>query len=333
MTSLYELNILNQLEELKRLLKSPLPSAIYTINPTKRRIIFVGIGSSYWAARFSEFLWREYVNPDCLSLQSYDLVSSKYLISPNDIFVVFSHRGTKTFSIQSLEVARKSRATTVLVTGIGSPENLSSNAATSTTTPDIRIETCAQENCGAFTISLTSALVRMIQWIGLSNKDILESFQQTINNIVLPMKIEEYLLPKLHGNLMIVGDLIREIVAHEIALKISETCYIPVRSFGLEQFLHGPRVTIYKQSSLVAFTSVTEPRKDSLIKYAETMGTEIIEINENTFDGISREFTWLAQLIYGQQSALELSKRLGTNPDTVRSHQYPYKHARDHLML
>ena len=38
-------------------------------------------------------------------------------------------------------------------------------------TPDIRIETCAQENCGAFTMSHTSALVRMIQWIGLSNKD------------------------------------------------------------------------------------------------------------------------------------------------------------------
>ena len=149
MTSLYELNILNQLEEWKRLLKSPLPSAIYTINPTKRRIVFVGIGSSYWAARFSEFLWREFVNPDCISLQSYDLVRSKYLISPNDIFVVFSHRGTKTFSIQSLDVARKSRS-------------------------------------------------------------------------------------KFHNNLVIVGDLIREVVAHEVALKISETCYIPVRSFGLE---------------------------------------------------------------------------------------------------
>ena len=42
MTSLYETIVFNQLEEWKRLLKSPLPSAIYTINPTKRRIIFVG---------------------------------------------------------------------------------------------------------------------------------------------------------------------------------------------------------------------------------------------------------------------------------------------------
>jgi fructoselysine-6-P-deglycase FrlB-like protein len=324
MTSLYELNILNQLEEWKRLLDSPLPSAIYTINPSKRRIVFIGIGSSYWAPRFSELLWI-FVNPDCISVQSYDFVRSKYLISPSDIFVVFSHRGTKTFSIQSLDVARKSRATTVLVTGLGSPDT------TSTTTPDIRIETCAQENCGAFTISLTSALVRMIQWIGLSNKDILERFHYTIDNIVLPMKVE--VLPKFLGNFVIVGDLIREVVAHEVALKISETCYLPVRSFGLEQFLHGPRVTIDRQSNLVAFTSLTEPRKDSLIKYAEIIGTEVIEINEDTFNGISKDFTWLAQLLYGQQLALELSKRLGTNPDTVRSDQYPYKHARDHMTL
>ena len=35
-------------------------------------------------------------------------------------------------------------------------------------------------------------------------------------------------------NLVIVGDLIRESIAHEVALKISETSYLPVRSFGLE---------------------------------------------------------------------------------------------------
>ena len=55
MTSLYETNVLNQLEEWKRLLKSPLPSAIYTINPTKRRIVFVGIGSSYWVQDLVNF--------------------------------------------------------------------------------------------------------------------------------------------------------------------------------------------------------------------------------------------------------------------------------------
>jgi fructoselysine-6-P-deglycase FrlB-like protein len=96
-----------------------------------------------------------------------------------------------------------------------------------------------------------------------------------------------------------VGDLIREAIAHEVALKISETCYLPVRSFGLEQFLHGPKVALDKQSSLLAFTSITEPRKDSVVKYAETIGSEIIDINENTlgFNSIPKEFTWLAQLL------------------------------------
>jgi DNA-binding MurR/RpiR family transcriptional regulator len=71
------------------------------------------------------------------------------LISPNDIFVVFSHRGTKTFNIQSLDLAKKSGASTVLVTELGSPENLTSTPTAATTTPDIRIETCTQENSGA----------------------------------------------------------------------------------------------------------------------------------------------------------------------------------------
>jgi hypothetical protein len=77
--------------------------------------------------------------------------------------------------MQALEIAKKNyQATTILITGIGSPPN--PNA-------DFRIETCTQENCGAFTISLSSAITRIVQWIGLSNKDFLEKFKETRNVI------------------------------------------------------------------------------------------------------------------------------------------------------
>jgi fructoselysine-6-P-deglycase FrlB-like protein len=134
---------------------------------------------------------------------------------------------------------------------------------------------------------------------------------------------------------VIIGDLIREAVAHEVILEISETCYLPVRSFGLEQFLHGPKVTIDKQSSILAFTSIREPRKDSLIKFAEVIESEVIEINEDTsdFNDISKEFAWLAQLLYGQHLALELSRKLGTDPDIVRADQSPYKETRSLVNL
>ena len=45
---------------------------------TRGRLVFVGIGSSYWSARFSEFLWRDYADvgggKDPISIQSFDFV-------------------------------------------------------------------------------------------------------------------------------------------------------------------------------------------------------------------------------------------------------------------
>ena len=154
-----------------------------------------------------------------------------------------------------------------------------------------------------------------------------------IDNIRLPIKIQR--IPTYVTNFVIIGDLIRETISHEVALKISETCYLPVRSFGLEQFLHAPKVTIDKQTIILVFTSVIQPRRESLLIYAKVIGTEVIEINEDTsgFNRIPKEFVWLAQLLYGQYLALELSRQLRTNPDSVRADQTPYRKARNLVRL
>jgi glutamine---fructose-6-phosphate transaminase (isomerizing) len=325
MTSLYETNILNQPSTWKQLLNSSMP--IELIDLQANRIIFIGIGSSFWIARIAEFLWREYNTKTTIrpcSVQSFDLVKSKYVISDNDIVVVFSHRGTKTFSVKALELAKNNGATTILITGIGSPQMTSNRE-------DYRIETCAQENCGAFTISLTSALTRIIQWIGMDHEVFLERFKETINTIEmsLPYKVH---IPKFPKDLVIVGNLIHEIVAHEVALKISETSYLPVRSFGLEEILHGPRVTLDNKTSLIILSSMQEPRREALINYAQAIGCELLDVPQDQF-GLPKEFGWLAQLLWGQQLALELSKTLKTNPDTVRGDQPLYNEARRALTL
>lgn len=132
MTSLYETNILNQPLEWKRILDSSLPTELKNLRANK--IIFIEIGSSYWAARIAEFLWKEYNTAASMttttiptlkttpySIQSFDFVRSKHPVSKNDIVVVFSHRGTKTFSIKALEIAKENGATTVLITDWKSP--------------------------------------------------------------------------------------------------------------------------------------------------------------------------------------------------------------------
>jgi len=319
MVFLYETNILNQPLEWKRILDVPLPSGLCTLD--FKRIYFVGIGSSFWIAKIAEFLWREYVLMDAITVHSYDFVNSKYFVCANDVVVVFSHRGTKTFSKRALEIAKTHYgATTVLITGLQSP--ISTNT-------DIRIETCPQENCGAFTISITSAIVRILQWINMYSRGLIDRFRIWLESFRLPFNIER--LPKFHRKLIVVGDLVREAIAHEVALKISETSYLPVRSYGIEQILHGPRVTLDKETSIIAFTSSSQDRQDSLIKYASTVGAELIEINDEwqhqSFTPSLKEFSWLAQLVWGQQLALQLARKVGTNPDTVRKDQSIYAEA------
>jgi fructoselysine-6-P-deglycase FrlB-like protein len=324
MTFLYETNILNQPPEWRRILDIQLPSRLSALD--FKKIYFIGIGSSFWVAKIAEFLWREYVEMDAIAVQSYDFVNSRYIVSPDDIVVIFSHRGTNTFSIRALEVVKEHfGATTVLVTGMESPISINT---------DIRIETCPQENCGAFTISLTSAIVRILQWIDMYSEGLIERFKIWLESFRLPFNILK--LPKFSDKLILVGDLIREAIAHEVALKISETSYLPVRSYGIEQFLHGPRVTLDKESSVVAFTSKSQNRQDTLIKYANAVGAELIEINDEkqqSFASLSHEFNWFAQLVWGQQLALELAKTLGTNPDTVRKDQSIYAEAGKDIRL
>jgi fructoselysine-6-P-deglycase FrlB-like protein len=88
MTFLYETNILNQPLEWRRILDIPLPSGLHT--PSFKRICFLGIGRSYWAAKIAEFLWRVCIT-DAVAVHSYDFVNSRYFVSRNDIVVAFSH--------------------------------------------------------------------------------------------------------------------------------------------------------------------------------------------------------------------------------------------------
>lgn len=53
-----------------------------------------------------------------------------------------------------------------------------------------------------------------------------------------------------------------------------------------------------------------------MIKYAKTVGSEVIDIHDG-LSPVPTEFAWLCQLVWGQTLALELSKKLKINPDSV----------------
>src|SRR6202050_5726759 len=74
----------------------------------KERITFVGIGTSWHAARVAESWMREFSSGRLLTHyeQSFVLVNHPIAFTANDAVVVITHTGTTTASVEALRVAR-----------------------------------------------------------------------------------------------------------------------------------------------------------------------------------------------------------------------------------
>jgi len=96
------------------------------------------------------------------------------------------------FSVQALDAAKNYGARTVLITGVRSPPIANT---------DFGIETCFQGNSEASTKSVTPAIIRIIQWVGLFDRSFVVKFRATIKIMEehIPFKIKK--LPKFMTNL------------------------------------------------------------------------------------------------------------------------------------
>lgn len=304
--SRYEKNILLQPELVSMILAKPRPAWMGELKD--RQVYFVGVGTSFHLAQISKMLWRRHVAHKAHAVHSFDYARIPQPAGEGDVVVLFSHRGTKSFTVEAARRAREAGATTVAFTGIDSPfrENLI-----------YRIETCENEDCGAFTKSMTSTLAWIARWIDSpSLKDELVAAGKTLGSGPgFPAVGQD-------TDVILLGDLEREWVAREIALKLQEAAYLRARPFGLEEFLHGPRISADAKSVVVAFSS-EEPRWQTVRDYLREIEVPLVEVT----------CSWLSQLYWGQRFTADACRQLGLNPDDLRTQDPRYKSARERLSL
>ncbi len=314
-TSKFEVNVFAQPLLIQEILGCPMPA---WMEPLKsKRIFFIGIGTSYYAAQIAKCLWQQFVSADCQAIHSYDFVREPQPIQSGEVAVLFSHTGLKSFTLDAARLASQKGIVTIGITCKNSPwkDGLT-----------YHLETCERENIGAFTKSLTSALAWIIRWInapGLT-KDILRARDQLKEGPVFPQVTRA-------TDLILVGNLVGEWVAREIALKLQEAAYVKARAFGLEEFLHGPRISADKHSIVVAFPTPTEPRWNVCRAYLKTIRVPILEVTNKPSQPPGT--WWLRQLFWGQRLTLDVCRQLGANPDTNRTDDPLYKEARETLRL
>ncbi|MBI4370476.1 MAG: SIS domain-containing protein [Elusimicrobia bacterium] len=309
-------NIFLQPQLIQEVLSKPCPAWMDELK--KRRIYFVGIGTSYYAAQVAAWLWRSCVSAEAHAVHSFDFVRTPQPFRQDDIVVLFSHSGSKSFTLNAAEIAHKVGAVTVGITCQGSPwsDHLSH-----------RLETCEREDVGVFTKSLTTALAWIVRWIGNSEveKWITSACSQIETGPAFPLINKD-------SDVILLGDTVREWVAREICLKFQEAAYLRARPFGLEEFLHGPRISADHRSNVICFSTPQENRWEMIRQYLQTIEVPFLEVQAENV-GLSASAGWLWQIFWGQRFTLDACQQLGVDPDTLRTHEVRYKKAREALKL
>ena len=318
------------------------------------RIHIVGIGTSWHAALVGEYLLRTIARrEDTRAWNSFEFCSSPPRLSRHDAVIVLSHRGTKTYSAQALELARRQGASTGIVTALGSDANVG--------LADAVVRTCNPEVSSAFTVSHTTAmtvLAMLAARVGDSgNGPVASQFRDELAR-----------LPDLMAGALEQENAVREwasqsegverfyfagwgpnaSTAYEVALKMKEASYTTTEGVQLEQYLHGPFVST-DEGCQVTFIAPPLPGTDrviDLIGAANAVGAgtvAIVQQGDEARSGIvdtaievpptSELLSPLVYLIPLQLFTYWLAIELGHNPDVFRLNDPRHVAAREKYRL
>jgi fructoselysine-6-P-deglycase FrlB-like protein len=303
--SRYEANILAQPKLVRAALSAPAPS--WMTPPKGRKVFFVGVGTNHHAARLAAWLWSR-AGFDARAVHAYDFVSRPYCLTRGDLGVFLSHRGGKSYTVKAEQSARRGGAETVIVTAAGSPWKGAR-----------RITTGPLEDTGAFTQSFTTTMAWLLRWAGVPS--LLAPFARIDKSLEWG---PAFPTARHDDDVVFVGDGLREWVACEAALKVQEAAYLRARSFGLEEFLHGPQISVGIGSVVIGFSSPKEKRWAAARAYLRAVRVPFVEVASED---------WLAQVLWGQRFALASCRRLGIDPDLIRADDPRYRRARALLGL
>ncbi len=299
------------------------------------RLFFVGIGTSYHAARIGEHLLREYGGLDVRAIHSFDFALYGPELGPGDCVVGVSHRGTKRYTARALERARESGCRTALVTGEGGSVEA-----------DAVFRTVAQEKSSAHTASYTTALSVLAHLAGrigyhrtgsetLTEEFLRDELPAALGAALGTEERVESLASKHVGRRRIwpLGGGPSAVTAEEVALKIKETSYLQAEGMSTETMLHGPFQCVEAEDLfvLIAPAGAAQERTLEVAELAAEIGSACLIVGDGTTDlpretaellgvpEVPEPFSALTCLVPLQLFAYHLALVLGTNPDNFRA--------------
>jgi glutamine---fructose-6-phosphate transaminase (isomerizing) len=291
------------------------------------RVFLVGTGTSYHGALAGQYMLRS-GGVDAWAVRAFEFANYPPAIRDDDGLILLSHRGTKRFSQQALDLFAKRSDRWIVITGIGSPLE----------GPGV-VRTVEQERSPVHTASHTGALLRIAQvgselgrpaWKGqLSELPDRVRHAVALGDSVAALVERVDLRPVTH----FVGGGPARATAYEGALKLREASHlVSAEGHDVEGILHGPLVSIQPGTPVVL---VKQPgpslgRVEEVESALREIPATVLSFPPSDLDEVLAPIVNVVPL---QWLAYHASRRLGVDADSFRRGEREYAAAQSKFTL
>ena len=299
----------SQPEQLARLLADPDPAGVAAARLAGRRLLLIGVGSSWHAAHQGAWMLRE-AGVEAEAAHAADLAPYERPIDAQEGVIVLSHTGGTGYSMQMLERARQAGAAALHISGIGNGGEL---------------ETVAPESSYTYTASHTGALLRLAQ-IATALGARLGALDAIPERVAAVLDLPGPLIGVPGRLVELIGAGPNAWTAQEGALKIREASYIAAEGLSSEQFFHGPSVALDEQDTLVVLDGggPAADRTEAIAGALQVTGARVARFAERD---LSEALSVFPLTVVVQRIAVELAEARGVSPDRFRYEEDPRREA------
>ncbi|HEU4436167.1 MAG TPA: SIS domain-containing protein [candidate division Zixibacteria bacterium] len=346
-------SVLSQPEEVSNVLKENNEKYVKAAADLsqKKKVFLAGIGTSSHAAMGGEYFFRLLCGNklDAQYIHSFEFVHYPPKLDKDAAVIVVTHRGWKTFSERATKMVKESGVLSISVTGKNPQKEVSLGEHV--------LLTSYQELSSAHTVSYLSALTVLLQFVEATAQELnladktklglekLPEFLKTgLNFEQQSRKLAERLADRKRFIFVSYGPNLN--TALEAALKMQETTFLFAGGYEVEQFLHGPWVSLGPEA-VVFFIAPGGAGKERCLQAMKAMkevgATTILLTEEGSATGNADEVFFLLKmpelltpLVYIeplQFFAYYLALKLGNNVDKNRKDQSLYQRAAEAFEL
>jgi glucosamine--fructose-6-phosphate aminotransferase (isomerizing) len=305
----------------------------------KSKFILTGCGTSFHSALAGSYMFHSiFQKTEAEAIQSFELKHYYNALNPQTLVMAFSHTGDTKTTLDAVIRARENGATTNAITGV-KDSKIVSRVNKALGVGDGR--ELSRAHTKSYTNSLFASIYlsayflqsqashRVAESMLEQLNDIPQSIMSTINN-------EEKKVAKLAHDYLrseryfFVGSGPNLATALEAALKMKESNYSASEGMELEQFLHGPWVSLNPESLvvLVAPTGPSHQRNIDLLQICKDLGVRTISITNDRhvvdlssdsifIPDVSEELSPLVYIVPLQLFAYYTAVEKGLNPDYI----------------